>query len=460
MARRGPPAAGTWTNRARGCAVVPLGGQFRSGPRAGRRRLRAGRRCGGRGRLVRRYLARARAFVRLTYRAGGRSSRSMAHLLAEDASVSTTVLGSWTALGFDHHLRYVGCSTILAMDLEQLGAPEARRVLPRPSTASTPATPHPLPCGTTTSPTARLSAPKVSLIQARQGAPDAATASRRLVSTTLRHLGAPDAGRGLPGSGKSPSPELWPTGWGSRCSAATASARSGGKHPASSLRPPTTARALTPEWTARTYATLLDRASALLSSGESVVLDATWSDAGQREAALLVADAPAPTWWPCTAMCRAACQQPPAWPRGPPDAGLDIATAHGGQGTAMAGGDRGRYECAGLRGCPGALAAPAGAPARPRLRRPYMEPDSERAGADRRISGTTGHRAPGGHQNCGMLRRRPCWGLTGRFSLIDAAAAPPRRAHEHRPNHAQYDGPPCGGPTGDDFPGRPHIPRE
>ncbi len=41
----------------------------------------------------------------------------------------------------------------------------------------------------------------------------------------------------------------------------------------------------TPEWTARTYAALLDRASALLSSGESVVLDAAWSDAAQREAA-------------------------------------------------------------------------------------------------------------------------------------------------------------------------------
>ncbi|WP_405878035.1 MULTISPECIES: AAA family ATPase [unclassified Streptomyces] len=46
----------------------------------------------------------------------------------------------------------------------------------------------------------------------------------------------------------------------------------------------------TPEWTARTYAALLDRAAALLLYGESVVLDATWSDAAQRDAALAVAE--------------------------------------------------------------------------------------------------------------------------------------------------------------------------
>jgi predicted kinase len=46
----------------------------------------------------------------------------------------------------------------------------------------------------------------------------------------------------------------------------------------------------TPEWTEKTYASLLDRASALLSCGESVILDATWSHAGQREAALRLAE--------------------------------------------------------------------------------------------------------------------------------------------------------------------------
>jgi predicted kinase len=46
----------------------------------------------------------------------------------------------------------------------------------------------------------------------------------------------------------------------------------------------------TPEWTDKTYAALLGRAAALLSSGESVVLDATWSDARQREAALRMAE--------------------------------------------------------------------------------------------------------------------------------------------------------------------------
>ncbi|WP_346106261.1 bifunctional aminoglycoside phosphotransferase/ATP-binding protein [Nonomuraea maheshkhaliensis] len=39
------------------------------------------------------------------------------------------------------------------------------------------------------------------------------------------------------------------------------------------------------EWTERTYHELLSRAEALLLHGEPVILDASWSDAGQREAA-------------------------------------------------------------------------------------------------------------------------------------------------------------------------------
>lgn len=40
-----------------------------------------------------------------------------------------------------------------------------------------------------------------------------------------------------------------------------------------------------PEWTERTYAELLDRAARLLARGESVVLDASWSDPSRRRAA-------------------------------------------------------------------------------------------------------------------------------------------------------------------------------
>jgi len=46
----------------------------------------------------------------------------------------------------------------------------------------------------------------------------------------------------------------------------------------------------TPQWTKRTYDELLHRASALLSMGESVVIDATWSGADLRAAAVAVAE--------------------------------------------------------------------------------------------------------------------------------------------------------------------------
>ncbi|MFE2670406.1 AAA family ATPase, partial [Streptomyces mirabilis] len=46
----------------------------------------------------------------------------------------------------------------------------------------------------------------------------------------------------------------------------------------------------TPEWTDKTYAALLDRASALLADGESVVLDAAWTGARRRAATLRMAE--------------------------------------------------------------------------------------------------------------------------------------------------------------------------
>jgi len=45
----------------------------------------------------------------------------------------------------------------------------------------------------------------------------------------------------------------------------------------------------TPAWTERSYADLLSRAERLVALGESVVLDASWSDRAEREAAASVA---------------------------------------------------------------------------------------------------------------------------------------------------------------------------
>lgn len=57
-----------------------------------------------------------------------------------------------------------------------------------------------------------------------------------------------------------------------------------------SLRTAYLAGVYTPEWTRRTYDEVLHRAQQLLAMGESVVLDATWSDADQRVLARALAE--------------------------------------------------------------------------------------------------------------------------------------------------------------------------
>ena len=81
-----------------------------------------------------------------------------------------------------------------------------------------------------------------------------------------------------------------------------------------------------PERTDATYAALLHRAGELLGRGESVVLDASWTDAGRREAAALAARtssdwsrcaARSPGTWPTRASAPAgsASDATPLWPR-------------------------------------------------------------------------------------------------------------------------------------------------
>lgn len=159
-------------------------------------------------RLVRRYLAgRERLFdSRIEQR---RVVDGHGDLLAEDVFCLDDGPRVLDCLEFDDHLRYVDGlddAAFLAMDLEQLGAPEAAAYFlacyceysgdPAPSSLWHHYVAY-----------RAFVRAKVSLIQARQGTPGAETASRRLVSTTLRHLRTSavcvTVVGGLPGSGKS-----------------------------------------------------------------------------------------------------------------------------------------------------------------------------------------------------------------------------------------------------------------
>jgi len=200
-------------------------------------------------------------------------------------------------LEFDARLRYVDGlddAAFLAMDLEQLGAPEAAAffLAQYSEYSGDPAPPSLWHHYVAYRAFVRA---KVSLIQADQGAPGAQSAARRLTVTALRHLRTSAVGLtlvgGLPGSGKSTLSGALADRMGVTLLSSDRLRKELAGIPAEESAAAGYDEGLyTPEWTAKTYAALLDRASALLSAGESVVLDATWSHAGQREAAQRTAE--------------------------------------------------------------------------------------------------------------------------------------------------------------------------
>ncbi|MFJ8849733.1 AAA family ATPase [Streptomyces sp. NPDC102437] len=247
-------------------------------------------------RLVRRYLAgRERLFE--TRLEQGRIVDGHGDLLAEDIFCLDDGPRVLDCLEFDDRLRSVDGlddAAFLAMDLEQLDAPDlAAFFLARYTEYS----------GDPAPPSLRhhyvayraFVRAKVSLIQARQGARDADLTARRLITSTLRHLRASAVGLilvgGLPGSGKSTLSGALADRLGVTLLSSDRLRKELAGVPAD--RPasaPYGEGLYTPEWTATTYAALLERAATLLTRGESVILDATWSNAGQREAAHRVAE--------------------------------------------------------------------------------------------------------------------------------------------------------------------------
>ncbi|MEU3253734.1 AAA family ATPase [Streptomyces sp. NPDC006997] len=335
--------------------------------------------------LVRRYLG-GREPLFDSRIAQGRVVDGHGDLLAEDIFCLDDGPRVLDCLEFDDRLRHVDGlddAAFLAMDLERLGAPQAAAYfLARYSEYSGDPAPPSL-WHHYVAYRAFVRA-KVSLIQARQGAPDARAASRRLVSTTLRHLRASAVGLtlvgGLPGSGKSTLSGALADRLGvTLLSSDRLRKELAGVPPGQSAAAAYGEGLYTPGWTARTYAALLDRAAALLSAGESVVLDATWSDAAQREAARRLAERTGADLVAlhCHVPDEVAVDRLSTRAPGVSDADRDVAAA-------MAAGEppwpqavavdtSGPLESAAAR----ALAAvrPWGTGQAPVFRRPYMEPD-------------------------------------------------------------------------------------
>ncbi|MFF5764033.1 AAA family ATPase [Streptomyces tanashiensis] len=285
--------------------------------------------------LVRRYLTgRDQLF---DMRVGqGRIVDGHGDLLAEDIFCLDDGPRVLDCLEFDDRLRYVDGlddAAFLAMDLEQLDAPEsAASFLTWYSEYS----------GDPAPPSLRhhyvayraFVRAKVSLIQARQGAPGAEFAARRLIAATLRHLRTSAVGLtlvgGLPGSGKSTLSGALADRLGVTLLSSDRVRKELAGIPADQPAAAPYGEGLyTPEWTIRTYAALLDRASALLSCGESVVLDATWSNAAQREAALRMAERTSADLVAlhCHAPDATAAARLQARTTGPSDADIDVAIA-------------------------------------------------------------------------------------------------------------------------------------
>lgn len=247
-------------------------------------------------RLVRRYLGGRRQLFDARIQQG-RVVDGHGDLLADDIFCLSDGPRVLDCLEFDDRLRYVDGlddAAFLAMDLEHLGAPEAAAFFlaaygefsgdPAPSSLWHHYVAY-----------RAFVRAKVALIQSGQGAPGAEATARRLTGTALRHLRTAAVGLtlvgGLPGSGKSTlsgalADRLGVTLLSSDRLRKELAGIPAEQHAAAGYRE----GIYSPEWTSRTYGRLLDRASALLAKGESVVLDASWSDAGRREAALRMAE--------------------------------------------------------------------------------------------------------------------------------------------------------------------------
>ncbi|MCM2577425.1 bifunctional aminoglycoside phosphotransferase/ATP-binding protein [Streptomyces meridianus] len=285
--------------------------------------------------LVRRYLAgRGPLFDERIRR--GRIVDGHGDLLAEDIFCLDDGPRVLDCLEFDDTLRFLDGlddAACLAMDLEQLGAAEeAASFLARYSEYS----------GDPAPPSLRhhyvayraFVRCKVALVRAGQGDAAAVTEARRLLTAALRHLRTSEVALvlvgGLPGSGKSTLAGALADRLGVTLLSSDRVRKELAGIPPEQPAPAGYGQGLyRPEWTDRTYAALLERARALLAAGETVVADATWSDASNRDAAGDVARSTgsALVALRCEAPADTAAQRLATRGPGPSDAGAPVARA-------------------------------------------------------------------------------------------------------------------------------------
>ncbi|GAA2436482.1 AAA family ATPase [Streptomyces macrosporus] len=246
--------------------------------------------------LARRYLAGRERLFEARVRQG-RVVDGHGDLLAEDVFCLADGPRVLDCLEFDDRLRYVDGlddAAFLAMDLERLGAAEAAAFfLARYGEYS--GDPAPTSLWHHYVAYRAFVRAKVSLFQARQGAPGTGQAARQLVAVALRHLRTSAVKLvlvgGLPGSGKSTLAGALADRSGMVLLSSDRVRKEVAGIPAERSAAAGYGEGLyAPRWTEATYAALLERASALLSSGESVVLDASWTDPARRAAARRTAE--------------------------------------------------------------------------------------------------------------------------------------------------------------------------
>ncbi len=221
----------------------------------------------------------------------GRVSDGHGDLLADDIFALPDGPRILDCLEFDEGLRVcdgLADAAFLAMDLERLGAPAAARLFLSAYEHAAGDTPAGSLEDLYLAYRAHIRS-KVSCIRARQDPqPDIVARARELSELALAHL---ERGRvrlvlagGLPGSGKTTVAENLATaaGWVHLSSDVTRrglDGLDGDQHRDDGFR----SGRYAPDMTAWTYDTMLEQARAALTSGNSVILDASWIDQRSRE---------------------------------------------------------------------------------------------------------------------------------------------------------------------------------
>jgi hypothetical protein len=228
--------------------------------------------------------------------AAGRIVDGHGDLLADDIFCLGDGPRVLDCLEFDDRLRYLdGLDDIafLAMDLDRLGAPDLGTLL-LDRYAEFSGDPAPAALREHYLAYRAFVRVKVACLRHAQGDPAAAAQARTYAAITVRHLRKGQVRLvvvgGLPGTGKTTLAGCLADELGAALlSSDRVRKELAGRTPTDPAPAPYLNGIYTPAHTERVYRELLHRAEELLARGESVVLDASWTAAGHRDAARAVA---------------------------------------------------------------------------------------------------------------------------------------------------------------------------